>query len=308
MKKVINGGVRSCKYLSLVTLSVLALLFIIHVSLVNADQSPPVNPQSNAIGLQGTINSNPPSTGATIGTPSNGQTFTSEPITVSGLCPSGLLVELYINNVFSGSDVCTNGSYSIVAPLFNGTNSLVVIDYDALNQAGPSSSAVVVTFDNSQAGLGPGITLTSSYARLGANPGSVLSWPIIISGGNPPYAIDVQWGDNSSSLLSETGSGSFNITHTYTSAGVYDVLIKVTDTAGNVSYLQLAAVANGKIQQNTTTSTGTKTTTKPAKLSSTIVFCLIAGAIIVPVGTFWLGRRHMLRVVRRKLEIGERPF
>jgi hypothetical protein len=68
---------------------------------------------SGAIGIQGTIPSAPPSRGATITVPSNGQIFTSEPITVSGICPSNLLIKIFDNGVFVGSVICANGSYSL---------------------------------------------------------------------------------------------------------------------------------------------------------------------------------------------------
>src|SRR5262249_11547624 len=73
----------------------------------------PPEPSSGSIGLQGEISTAPPTRGATITTPSNGATFTTIPITVAGLCPTGLLVKIFANNVFVGSTVCQNGSYSV---------------------------------------------------------------------------------------------------------------------------------------------------------------------------------------------------
>src|SRR5437870_5805837 len=78
------------------------------------------NPQSGSVGLEGTIPSPPPTRGATITVPSNGQSFSQLPITVRGLCPDNLLVKLFKNNVFGGSAQCTNGSYSIITDLFSG--------------------------------------------------------------------------------------------------------------------------------------------------------------------------------------------
>src|ERR1700752_5517861 len=72
---------------------------------------------SGSIGLQGTISSAPPSRGATIVTPSNGAVITTLPVTVSGLCPAGVLVKIFSNNVFVGSTVCSNGSYSVQVDL-----------------------------------------------------------------------------------------------------------------------------------------------------------------------------------------------
>lgn len=264
-----------------------------------------VNPQNGAIGLTGTIPSPPPSQGATIATPSNGQTFTTLPITVSGLCPTGLLVKLFINNVFSGSATCVNGSYSISTALFNGTNNLVVIDYDALDQAGPSSNTVTVYF-NPPSGT-QGITLTSPYAREGTNPGQLLTWPIEIYGGDSPYAISINWGDGTpSTLMSQAATGTFNITHTYNTAGIYTILIKATDINGDEGFLQLVAVVNGPTGQTTskngTSINGKNNSSTSTILSSTTLIIMMIAVLFLPISSFWLGKKHERQQIRRKIE------
>ncbi|HUD07239.1 MAG TPA: hypothetical protein VMR34_05110 [Candidatus Saccharimonadales bacterium] len=268
---------------------------------------------SGSVGLTGTIPSPPPSTAATISSPTNGQVFTKEPIVVQGICPSGLLIKLYINGIFSGAAQCTNGSYSITTGLFNDQNSLQVIDYDALDQAGPGSNIVVVTYQ--PANVGSNITLTSNYAKLGANPGDSIVWPIIISGGAPPYAISVDWGDGTSQeLLSQSSAGTFNITHAYQISGIYNIIIRATDQAGNEAFLQLVGVANGPASQ-ASNGTGAKGST-PSKTTTTTVsklpqyFLWIIGVIIlifIPT-TFWLGKRHEQKRIKTKLSRGDEPF
>lgn len=83
------------------------------------------NPQAGSVGLEGRISTDPPTRAATITTPSNGAVFSSTPITIAGLCPSNVLVKIFDNNVFVGSAVCSNGSYSLQADLFSGNNQLV---------------------------------------------------------------------------------------------------------------------------------------------------------------------------------------
>ena len=272
----------------------------------------PTNPQSGGTGLNGTIPSPPPTQAASIAVPTNGQSFTSQPVNVSGICPVNLLIKLYINSVFSGSAMCTSGSYTIQATLFDGTNNLVVVDYDALNQAGPNSNTVSVSYSGPSGSATTGITLTSDYARLGANPGSTLSWPIVISGGTPPYAVSVDWGDGSAAeLVSQPGSGTFNITHIYAAAGVYKVLIKATDTSSNVGYLQLVGVANGSTNQgNSSKNSGGAGSTNSNNngIGTPLIAGFIATAIILPAFTFWLGRQHLLHWIRKRLDAGEQVF
>jgi len=259
------------------------------------------NPKSGSTGLTGQIGSAPPKTGPTITSPTNGQTFTATPVTVSGLCTTGLLVKVFSNNVFMGSVVCANGSYSIKIDLFSGQNDLLARQYDALDQASPDSNIVRITFNDQQFnGVGSTLMyLTSDYARRGANPGETLLWPIIIVGGTGPYAISVDWGDGKpTDLLSQSFAGSFNISHVYDSAGVYNITIKATDKNGLTAYLQVVGVANGAI-----TSSSNSTDNKQSILTVTKVIWAPA-AMLLPLilVAFWLGRKYELSSLRKHFE------
>lgn len=107
-------------------------------------------PQSGPLGLEATIPSTPPTIAPTIATPSNGEAFSSIPVTVSGLCSSNMLTKIFNNKVFVGSTVCANGSYSIRVDLFNGSNNIYAQDFDALNQGSPVSNSVTASFVSSQ--------------------------------------------------------------------------------------------------------------------------------------------------------------
>lgn len=262
------------------------------------------NPQGGAVGVQGQIGGAPPSQAATIGIPANGQHFNTIPITVSGSCPKGLLIEIFDNNVFVGSVYCTNGSYSLQIDLFDGQNDLIARDYDALNQAGPDSNKVTVFYTNTlTAGARP--TLTTSYARRGADPGSVLTWPLSLSGGVGPYAISVDWGDNSPmDLISRQSPGDFTIQHTYSQSGVYNITIKAVDSNGAAAFLQVTGVANGPIQQTTSSGNGTTTT----KIRSVVLWWPMVVLFILALVSFWLGQKHQLQTIRDRLRHGERPI
>ena len=107
-------------------------------------------------------------------------------------------LKIFSNNVFIGSTTCRGGSYTLQTTLFAGANALVARVYDALDQTGPDSNTVNVTYNDAQfAQFGTVVSLTSLYARRGVNPGTSLSWPLILSGGVGPYAVSVDWGDGS---------------------------------------------------------------------------------------------------------------
>lgn len=261
--------------------------------------------QSGATGVEGTIPSNPPTQAPTIITPVSGQTFANLPVVVAGLCPANLLIEVFKNNVFSGSAQCTNGSYTLKIDLFSGRNDLVARGYDALNQAGPDSNKVTVNFNEGLPGSAPRVSLTTSFAKRGAAPGDTLSWPMTISGGSPPYAINVDWGDKSTQdLISLSSPGDFVIQHVYTQSGVYNITVKASDKNGSVAFLQLVGIGNGTIQQATATVVKPTTTTT----SNRILLLSIIISFPLLLSSFWLGKKHQLQVIRTKLRRGERPF
>jgi hypothetical protein len=257
------------------------------------------NPQSGSVGLEGTIPSAPPARGATITVPSNSQSFSSLPITVRGLCPDKVLVKLFKNNVFGGSAQCANGTYSIITDLFSGKNDLIARVYDDLDQAGPDSNTVTVTFNDANfAVFGPRIILTSDYAKRGANPNQTLDWPVGLSGGQGPYAISVDWGDGSQpDLSSQQFPGIITLHHKYASPGIYNILVKATDKNGATAYLQLVGVANGKASQQAASGDSSKTTT-----IIKVLWWPAAVAIPLIISTFWLGKRHELYILRKRLE------
>ncbi len=269
----------------------------------------PQNPQNGSVGLQGTISAPPPTTGATISLPRGGQSFTAVPIDVSGICPKGLLVKLFKNNVFSGSQQCDSGSFSIKTDLFTGTNELLAKVYDSLDQPGPDSNTVIVSFNDNRQGAGARVTLTSDYAKRGANPGDSLGWPIILSGGEGPYAISTDWGDGKApDLKSQQFPGTFNTQHVYDNPGVYNIVIKATDKNGTSAFLQLVGIANGALGQDVAAASKKDDTSATQTPKARIVWQPAAFSIPFIFSTFWLGKRYELRMLRKKIERGDRPF
>ncbi len=262
--------------------------------------------QTGSTGVEGLVSGPPPSQAATIGVPKNGQNFSSLPITVSGLCPNNTLVELYTNNVFAGSVECSHGSYSLLMDLFEGRNDLVARVYDSLNQAGPDSTTVTVFFNPPTPLSGARISLTTQYAKRGANPGEILSWPITLSGGTAPYAISVDWGDKSNQdLISQLVPGDVNLEHTYAQSGIYNVTIKASDAGGNNAFLQVVGIGNGAIQQQTTNPNN------PGIVSNQktkVLWWPIITLFVLVLIAYWLGQKHQLEAIRNRLRRGEPPF
>lgn len=259
--------------------------------------------EQGSVGLEGKISSPPPTTPATITFPRDGTVSSEQTITVTGICPNGLLVKIFKNNVFSGAAQCNNGSYSVQIDLFTGLNELVARVYDDLDQAGPDSNIVKVTVPATSVNIGAKISITSSFAKKGANPGQKIVWPITISGGNGPYAITVDWGDGKTAdIISQTFAGTFNIEHVYDNPGIYNVIIRAVDKDGNVAFLQLVGVGNGEAGQNVSTEAGDVNgdNNQPTRVKVLWLPALISIPLII--STFYVGRRYELRALRKRLQ------
>lgn len=262
---------------------------------------PTPDPKPGSYGLEATKKKAPPTQAPTITTPGNGSSFNKSPIKVNGICQADLLVQVYNNGVMVGAVVCKSNSFSVEVSLFAGKNELTAIMYDELDQAGPTSKSVTVNYtDTSFTAFGQLVTLTSSYGRRSAPAGSVLNWPLQLSGGTGPYAFSIDWGDGSKpELKSQALAGVVTISHTYAKAGIYTVNITVTDTNGVSAFLQVIGVASGKVDSTTANSTGDPdeaTGGTPRVMWIPYILLLI---LLLP--TYWLGRRSMLTSIRNKM-------
>jgi hypothetical protein len=290
---------RSGLLASLVLGCLMALGMTLPVHAITRLPNPP--PGAGSYGLEATKRQPPPTTSATISTPGNGASFGDSPITVSGLCTTGLLVQVYDNGVMVGAIDCVNGSFSLQVSLFTGQNDLTTIQYDDLQQAGPQGNTVSVTYNNANfSAFGALITLTSNYGRRAADPGATLSWPLLLSGGTGPYAFSIDWGDGSKpDLKSQALAGEVDISHVYSQSGIYHVTVKVTDVNGVSAFLQLVAIANGK--PSTTNSTSGSSKGGSTIVTKVIWWPAVVCLILLPLA-YWTGRRSELVSLHRKLE------
>ncbi len=290
-----------------------ALLFVFAVSpVVHAYVPPSITitpikdpvPVNNSFGLVAVRTQPPPSVGATISTPGNGASYSTSPITVAGICPTGLLVEVYDNGVMVGAVNCANGSFSVQVSLFTGQNALQADDYDDLGQGGPLSNIVTVSYNNSHfTTFGQLVTLTSDYGRRAADTGTDLTWPLLLSGGNGPYAFSINWGDNTPNQLKSVAlSGTINIDHIYKSAGIYRVTVQVTDVNGVSAFLQVVAVSNGNVTSSSNSTNGGSSNKGNTTSIPKVVWEPAAASTILLIPAYWLGRKSEIRTLRKKLE------
>ncbi len=294
----------SAQWALLATVGVCLLTLFAFAQSVSALNPIPVpNPKPGSIGLEATKTQPPPTQGATITTPGSGSSFANSPITVNGICPNGLLVQVYNNGVMVGSVMCAGGSFSIQVSLFAGANELSALVYDDLDQVGPASNTVTVNYTDTRfTAFGSLITLTSSYGRRSAQVGNPLSWPLQLSGGTGPYAFSIDWGDGSKpELKSQALSGVVTILHTYKKAGIYRVNITVTDVNGVAAFLQLIAVSSGKVDGETAGASASDTDSKAATPPPQILWAPTAVSLVLLFPAFLLGRLSQITSLRNKM-------
>lgn len=287
-------GHRHTSYASLLFLLVLAAVLLVGYSFVAQAAPPAVNPQSGSVGLTGRVNGPPPSVAATVLTPGNGSHTTQIPITVSGTCPKGTFVEVDKNGVFGGAATCQDaGNYSLLVDLFAGRNTLIAKVSDALGQFGPDSAGIVVYYDapaavTSGGTAGQQLFITTQDIVLGGSPNTTIQRSAAIVGGVPPFAVSWDFGDGQTSLSSQSSAGPISVDHAYTQPGVYQVVLRITDSQGNSAYLQTVTVVNGPVTGfGTTNGNG-----KAAASGNLLTAWPVLGLAVLMVLAFWLGERR----------------
>lgn len=277
----------------------LLALFAFSLPVGALEKIPDPDPKPGSYGLEATKTKAPPTSGATITTPGNGASFSSSPITVNGICPDGLLVQIFNNGVMVGSAICKSGSFGLEISLFAGVNELSALVFDEIDQSGPASNVVTVNYaDTNFTAFGELITLTSAYGRRSAPVGTSLGWPLQLSGGTGPYAFNIDWGDGSKpELRPQALSGQFTIDHVYKRAGIYQVNITVTDANGVSAFLQIIAVSSGEVTEVAGSAKG------DVKGIERVIILWIPAAIalLLLFPAYWLGRRSQLVSLRTKM-------
>lgn len=257
---------------------------------------------------------------AVIESPADGTRFKEVPIKVTGSCPLDSYVNIYRNNVFSGSALCSaDKTFEISTDLFEGANELQVKAFNITDDEGPQSDPITVYYDAPKPPVEPApgtvspppasqpsvppLLIKSDFKYKGYFTGQLVRWPLEINGGSPPYAINVEWGDGETSLISLKEAGKFNIEHIYDKAGAekgnYEVKISATDSAGRKTYFQFFIMVrdeNAPVAPGGTTGDSAGIADKREWLK----FIWPAyGIVVLMAVSFWLGEREELIELRR---------
>jgi hypothetical protein len=147
----------------------------------------------------------------------------------------------------------------------------------------------------------PMLVITSEYKFQTHYVGQAFTWSLGLKGGTPPYALAVDWGDNSQSTLTRANGNEFDLTHAYPEVKTYNLFIKATDTKGAVALIQLTAVVKGPA-----TGVASLTTSGPltSLFSSVQKYLWIVWpvylAVVLMVLSYWLGEQDVYQRMRTR--------
>lgn len=263
----------------------------------------------------------PPVTGVpTITNLKAGQHFSAVPIQVAGTCPANAAyVEIFRNDLMSGSAICQNGLFDPEVDLFPGANRISAQAFNITDDPGPLVQLMTVYYDppvnqptvpgtpapQEPAKRNAPLAIKTAFIYKGYYVGQAVQWPLEFSGGTAPYALNVDWGDGQTSIVSRANGKQFDITHTYKSAGgyrgSYTVKLQATDAAGNYAYLQFFVIINSRQAPGISGNIYAK---GPPALGGVhewlwVAWPLYALALLMAV-SFKLGERQELLLMRRR--------
>ncbi len=80
-------------------------------------------------------------------------------------------------------------------------------------------------------------------------PGTVQALGLLVWGGEPPYAVSIDWGDGSeNTLLSIESPGYKVVSFSYAAPNAYKIITKITDAKNSTSFFEASTQVNGVIQ------------------------------------------------------------
>lgn len=231
-------------------------------------------PQGDDLQVTAEVPSDHQMVGATITSPSSGYITSNPFITVRGTCEPNAYVVIKTNGVTAGSVYCSaGGTYSVQIQLSPGRNVLTALNFDGLGSPGPATPSVDVTlqtlpgsppvavpptlpdYPKNCRDYTPPSTTAEGRTRVALvcapeliEPGKNYVIGIFIWGGEEPYAVKIDWGDNSSSreLYSFQKAGYHELEFSYKEPGVYKVSIDVSDKTEYQAYTQVALIVAGE--------------------------------------------------------------
>ncbi|MEI7689503.1 MAG: hypothetical protein WCI79_00875 [Candidatus Saccharibacteria bacterium] len=268
-------------------ISLLIILLIVGLFLLACDSMSRALQVTNDVTVTATVAGSAPTVGATISAPVSGVNLVDQNLVeVSGTCGSGLFVVVKNNGQLAGSTICTSaGIFVLQVQLHSGNNTINALNYDSLNQPGPITPVVVVyltvtapvfepaapapelpSIPSITPGVLPDVTGCDVYKLADLSVGGEVRVAVVciprtfaagqsqtigffVWGGAPPYAVSIDWGDDSADTLLSLPNQIYKTeAFSYDRAGVYNIVLRVRDADGREAVVQAAVQVTGQSQ------------------------------------------------------------
>lgn len=131
-------------------------------------------------------------------------------------------------------------------------------------------------------------TIIANCIKRSVFTGDTITLPVRITGGTPPYALSINWGDGLTELKTVLDTDYHNYQHTYSTAGIIGVSFKTTDAKGMTSFLQTVVQVNGASTPATATTPFTNITAGLSSVWTEAPVPLYVAAVTLVLG-FWVG-------------------
>jgi hypothetical protein len=255
-----------------------------------------------------------PPTAPVISNPGNNAVVAtnSNQVVISGSCPIAhpdVIVVVTRDNQTVGSAVCNSGSFSVSVTMVLGVNIFIPTYVTIVGDYGPAGQPITVTYQpptttpigggqgGSRAATGEELTLKIGVPFIAYKANQSISFSISVSGGTPPYALVISWGDGTEDAHALQTAEQRTVTHTYTNAAQRSVQIKVVDKAGTIRRYSLAAVST-----TLSLTYGTPQIKSDTFLSQRAItnIWVVYGSVLALVILLWLIDRYELKLVAKK--------
>lgn len=217
--------------------------FYARASSPGGQQSPPTPRQTFEVLDQSQTTSQPLPV-PVITYPRTGDSIKAETAIVRGTADPFMRVELWDRNRILGSVFADDsGSWQLTIALVQEAYQLRA---RACRDEVCSRFSATVSFTRSLP-LTPGLQTELHRYSYTTVVGEPITLTLIVSGGQPPYTLEVMWDDGNSQRL-EFAQASVSLTHQYRNAGRYSGSVQVTDASGRTTELAFSVQVNSQSQ------------------------------------------------------------
>jgi hypothetical protein len=240
----------------------------------------------------------------------------SDQIVVSGNCPIAhpdVIVVLKRSDQLVGSGTCNAGSFSIPVTLVLGVNIFIPTYVTIVGDYGPAGAPINVSYQPptpiTQGGgstVSPPtpevkgadqLTLKIGVPFIAFRANQPVSFSVAVSGGTPPYALVIIWGDGTQDAHAIQSAEQRTINHTYANALQHSVEIKLVDKAGTIRRYSLAAESTSLSLAYSTPQIKNETFLSQQTI---INIWVVYGSTLVLVIMLWFIDHYELKLITKK--------